>query len=88
MNWPRWITAVSVAVFLRWLAIGHVSMTVAGATITVPALAVAAAIVIAAAAAIVAIVAWRLRAGGATAAAPLLTPPRSGQPDQAQGGAT
>ena len=37
------ITALAVAAFLRWLAVGHVTITVARTPVTVPALAFAAA---------------------------------------------
>lgn len=70
---PRLITAVSVALFLRWLAVGHVTATVAGASVTVPALVVAATAVIAAAAALVAVAAFRVRAAR-IAFAPALSP--------------
>lgn len=58
---PRLITALSLAVFLRWLAVGHVTATIGGATITIPALALAAATVIAAAVAVMAVAVYRLR---------------------------
>ena len=60
---------VSALLFLRWLAAGHVALTVAGATITVPALAVAAVAVITVAAAAVALIVYRTRAERAMLAA-------------------
>jgi voltage-gated potassium channel Kch len=54
--------AISLAVFLRWLAVGHVTMTVAGASFTIPALALAAVTAVAVAAVVVALLVWRLRA--------------------------
>ena len=42
MTRPRLITALAVALFLRWLATGHVTITIARTAITVPALALAA----------------------------------------------
>jgi hypothetical protein len=42
---PRLILAVAVALFLRWLATGHVTLTVARITVTLPALAVAGTVV-------------------------------------------
>lgn len=70
---PRLITAVSLALFLRWLAVGHVTATVAGTSITVPALAVAATAVITAAVALVAVTACRVHLARITAA-PEITP--------------
>jgi hypothetical protein len=60
---------VSALLFLRWLAIGHVAVTVAGATVLVPALAVAAVVFIVVAAAAVALVVYRVRAERAMLAA-------------------
>jgi hypothetical protein len=60
---------VSALLCLRWLATGHVALTVGGLTVTVPALAVAAAAVIAAAAAAVTVVVFRTRAERAMLAA-------------------
>jgi hypothetical protein len=60
---------VSAALFLRWLATGHVALIVAGTTATVPALAVAAAAVIAVAAAAVVLIVYRTRAEHAMLAA-------------------
>ena len=60
---------VSAVLFLRWLATGHVALTVAGATATVPALAVAAVAVITVAAAAVALIVYRTRAERAMLAA-------------------
>jgi uncharacterized membrane protein YccF (DUF307 family) len=56
------IAAVCLALFLRWLAAGHVTVTIAGAPVNVPALAVAAVAVIAVSAAVVALVVYRTRA--------------------------
>jgi len=53
---------VSALLFLRWLAAGHVALTVGGLTVTVPALAVAAVAVIAVTAAAVALIVYRTRA--------------------------
>lgn len=61
MSKPRLITALSLALFLHWLATGHVTATVAGTTVTVPALALATAIAVAAAAAVITVTVWRLR---------------------------
>ncbi len=60
---------VSALLLLRWLATGHVALTVGGLTATVPALAVAAVAVIAAAAAAVAVIVYRTRAERAMLAA-------------------
>jgi uncharacterized membrane protein YccF (DUF307 family) len=56
-------------VFLRWLAVGHVAITVSGVPVVVPALAVAAVAVMAVAAAVVALAVYRLRADRAARAA-------------------
>ena len=74
MNRARLITAISLALFLRWLAVGHVALTVAGASITLPALLLVTAAIIAAAGALVALAvalarADRLRAEAAAAGA-------------------
>jgi hypothetical protein len=61
MTRSRLITAVSLALFLRWLATGHVAFTVAGATVVIPALAIAAACLIALAGVTVAVVVYRVR---------------------------
>ncbi len=53
---------VSALVFVRWLAVGHVAVTVAGATVIVPALAVTAVAVVAVTAGVVALVVYRTRA--------------------------
>ena len=42
---PRLILAVAVALFLRWLATGHVTVTIARTPVTLPALAVAGTVV-------------------------------------------
>jgi uncharacterized integral membrane protein len=55
MSKPRLIAAVSLALFLRWLAVGRVSLTVAGATVSLPALLIVTAAIIAAAGALVAL---------------------------------
>ena len=60
---------VSAVLFLRWLATGHVALTVAGVTATVPALAVATVAVITVAAAAVALIVYRTRAEQAMLAA-------------------
>jgi hypothetical protein len=52
----------AIVVFLRWLAVGHVTATVSGLTFTMPALAVAAVAVTAVSGAAVALVIYRLRA--------------------------
>ena len=39
MSKTRLIAVISAVLFLRWLAVGHVALTVAGATVSVPALA-------------------------------------------------
>ena len=59
----------AIVVFLRWLAVGHVTATVGGATFTVPALLIAAVIVIALSGAAVALVVYRIRADRAWRAA-------------------
>jgi hypothetical protein len=51
-----------IVVFLRWLAVGHVTATVSGLTFTVPALVVAAVALVAVSCAFVALVVYRLRA--------------------------
>lgn len=61
--------ALSALLFLRWLATGHVALTVGGLTATMPALAVAAVAVCAAAAAAVAVIVYRTRAERAMLAA-------------------
>ena len=58
----RTVAVIVAVVFLRWLAVGHVSMTVSGVPVTVPALAVAAVAVMAVSGAVVALVVYRLRA--------------------------
>ena len=60
---------VSVLLFLRWLATGHVALTAGGLTATVPALAVAAVTVITATAAAVGLIVYRTRAERAMLAA-------------------
>jgi hypothetical protein len=62
MSKARLTTLVSALLFLRWLVTGHVTMTVAGAPVAVPALAVAAATAIAVAGAVAALVVYRARA--------------------------
>ena len=64
------LTAVVLAVlFLRWLAVGHVALTVGGITATVPALAIVAVTVLAVTAAAVALIVYRTRAERAMLAA-------------------
>ena len=62
-------TVASAVLFLRWLATGHVALTVAGATVSVPALAVATVAVITVATAAVALIVHRTRAERAMLAA-------------------
>ena len=62
MSKTHLIAVISAVLFLRWLAVGHVALTVAGATVIVPALVVAAVAVITLAAAAVALVVYRTRA--------------------------
>jgi hypothetical protein len=64
------LTAViSALMFLRWLATGHVAVTVGGVTAIVPALAVAAAAVVTVTAALAALIVYRTRAERAMLAA-------------------
>ncbi len=63
------IAAASVAVFLRWVAVGHVTATAAGVTVSVPALLVAAVTVVTITAAAAALLVYRVRAERAMAAA-------------------
>jgi uncharacterized membrane protein YccF (DUF307 family) len=64
------LTAViSALLFLRWLATGHVAVTVGGFTATVPALAVAAVAVLTVTAAAVGLIVYRTRAERAMLAA-------------------
>jgi len=60
---------VSALLFLRWLATGHVALTVAGATVLVPVLAIVAVTVLAVTAAVVALIVYRTRAERAMLAA-------------------
>jgi uncharacterized membrane protein YccF (DUF307 family) len=60
---------VSALLFLRWLAVGHVAVTVAGATVSVPALVVAAVAVVPVAAAAAVLMVYRTRAERAMLAA-------------------
>jgi hypothetical protein len=60
---------VALALFLRWLAVGQVTVTVDGAPVVLPALAVAAVCLTAVAAALVALVVYRIRAERAMLAA-------------------
>jgi ABC-type branched-subunit amino acid transport system permease subunit len=62
------IAAVAAVLFLRWLAVGQVTVVADGFPVTVPVLLVAAVIVAAAAAAILALLALRIRAEQARAA--------------------
>ena len=65
MSRARLITAISLALFLRWLAVGHVALTVAGASITVPALMVLAVTVITVTGAAAALAVYQIRAAAA-----------------------
>jgi hypothetical protein len=58
----RLTAAVAVALFLRWLAVGHVSMTIGGASMSVPALVIVAGCVLAVTAAAAALLVYRVRA--------------------------
>jgi hypothetical protein len=69
MSKTRLIAVISAVLFLRWLAVGHVALTVTGATVIVPALAVAAVAVLAVIVAVVALVVYRVRAERAMLAA-------------------
>jgi hypothetical protein len=69
MSKARLTALVSALLFLRWLATGHVALTVGGLTATVPALAVAAVAVVTVAAAAVAVIVYRVRAERAMLAA-------------------
>ena len=60
---------VSGLLFLRWLAAGHVALTVAGATVSMPALAVTAVAVVTVTAAALALIVYRTRAEQAMLAA-------------------
>ena len=62
MSLPRPAAAVIAVLFARWLATGHLTATFAGATISVPALAVAAACVLAVTGAIAGLLIYRVRA--------------------------
>jgi hypothetical protein len=70
---PRLILAVAVALFLRWLATGHVTVTIARTMLTLPALAVAGTVVIITALATAAI---------AIATARAVPPPPAADPGQ------
>jgi hypothetical protein len=66
---PGRLAAVMAAVLAaRWLVTGHVTMTVAGAPVSVPALAVAALTLITVTAALAALVVYRVRADQAALA--------------------
>jgi hypothetical protein len=69
MSKAHLIAVISAVLFLRWLAVGHVALTVGGATVLVPAFAIAAVAVLAVAAAAVALVVYRVRAERAMLAA-------------------
>jgi hypothetical protein len=69
MSTTRLIAVIAAVLFLRWLAVGHVALTIAGATVSVPALAVAAVAVLAVTAAAVALVVYRVWAERAMLAA-------------------
>jgi len=60
---------VSALLFLRWLATGHVALTVGGLTATIPALAVAAVAVLTVTAAAAGLIVYRTRAERAMHAA-------------------
>ena len=61
--------AISALLFLRWLATGHVALTVGGLTATVPALVVAAVAILAVAATAAGLIVYRTRAERAMVAA-------------------
>lgn len=69
MSKPRLIAAVAAVVFLRWLTVARVTITVAGIPVSVPAFAVAAATVLTVATALVALLVYRTRAERAMVAA-------------------
>lgn len=69
MTRARLAAVTAALLFLRWLAAGHVAVTVAGASVSIPALAVAAVAVVAVAAAVVALLVYRVRAERAMLAA-------------------
>jgi hypothetical protein len=69
MSKPYLIAAVCLALVVRWLAVSRVSVTVAGAPVVVPALALAAIAIIAVAGAVVALVVYRIWAEQAMFAA-------------------
>jgi ABC-type uncharacterized transport system fused permease/ATPase subunit len=62
MSKTHLIAAVAVTLFLRWLATGHVALSIAGAVISVPALLVVAVTVVAVTGAAAAVVIARTRA--------------------------
>jgi len=62
MSKTHLIAAVAVTLFLRWLATGHVALSIAGAVISVPALLVVAVTVVAVTGAAAAVVIYRTRA--------------------------
>lgn len=65
----RLVAVVLAALFLRWLAVGHVTVTADGVPVVLPALAVTAACLTAVAALLVALVVYRTRAERAMLAA-------------------
>ncbi len=69
MSKPHLTALVFGLLFLRWLAVGHVAVTFAGATVIVPALAVAAVAALGVTAAVVALIVYRVRAERAMLAA-------------------
>jgi hypothetical protein len=69
MSKTYFAAAVVVALFLHWLAAGHVTVTLDGAPVVLPALLVAALMLISVSAAAVALVVLRIRAERASLAA-------------------
>jgi len=67
----RLAAAAAVALFLRWLAVGHVTMTACGASMCLPALVIVAGCVLAVTATAAALVVYRVRAEQAVLAARL-----------------
>jgi hypothetical protein len=75
---PRMTIAAAVALFLRWLAVGHVTATIGRTPVTVPALAVAGAVAALTALAVAAVAVCTARAAA--------IPPPSTDPDAARTG--
>ncbi len=69
MSKARVIAVTAALLFLRWLATGHVALTAAGVTVSIPALAIAAVAVVAVTAAVAALLVYRTRAKRAMLAA-------------------